>query len=79
MRTPLALPFSGARLRELRERRGWYQAALAYHASTDALVIGQTTISRLESGDHRPSPPVLAALVAALGCEVDDLLDRETV
>jgi transcriptional regulator with XRE-family HTH domain len=82
-RTPLTLPFSGARLREWRERAGLTQKALA-----DKCGLSRFQISRWETGDAKPEPgslvPLVRGLADALGRQagtrnpfnLEDLLDR---
>jgi transcriptional regulator with XRE-family HTH domain len=81
-RNPLALPFSGARLREWRERAGLTQQALA-----DKCGLSRFQISRWETGEAKPEPASLEPLVRGLGevlgrpagaenpFRLDDLLD----
>jgi transcriptional regulator with XRE-family HTH domain len=66
-RTSLRLPFSGARLREWRERAGLSQEALA-----DKCGLTRFQISRWETGETKPAPWALKPLVAGLA----DALDR---
>ena len=61
----------GARIRELRYRRGLTQAQLAYKAG-----VGEKTLKRVESGHTEvPRPATLAALAGALGVAVAALLE----
>jgi transcriptional regulator with XRE-family HTH domain len=81
-RRPLALPFSGALLREWRERAGLTQQELA-----DKCGLSRFQISRWETGDAKPEPgslePLVRGLADALGrpagteqpFKLDDLLD----
>lgn len=81
-RTPLTLPFSGARLRTWRERAGLTQQKLA-----DRCGLSRFQISRWETGEAKPEPCSLAPLVRGLGAalheqpgdqeafSLDDLLD----
>jgi transcriptional regulator with XRE-family HTH domain len=66
-RTPLSLPFCGARLRQWRERAGLSQAQLA-----GACGLSRYQVSRWETGDTKPAPWALKHLVAGLA----DALDR---
>jgi transcriptional regulator with XRE-family HTH domain len=59
----------GARLRELRGRRGWSQ----HHLSRTAGVSSRT-IQRIEEGDCRPRSQTLQALAAAFETDVSRLL-----
>ena len=72
------LPFSGRKLRALRERRGWTQEdlALATAATTRRRPVGRDHISRYETGRTIPSVTSFRALIEALGCAEDDLLDE---
>lgn len=74
-RTSLALPFSPARLRELRERAGLLQQALADRTAEAGYPVSRGAISHFEIGTRPPSAPALKALAEALGASVDDLLD----
>jgi transcriptional regulator with XRE-family HTH domain len=65
----LALPFSGARLREARERAGMTRASLARAAG-----FSERHIHRLEADHAAPRPPTLLALAEAIGVELDVLL-----
>lgn len=58
-----------ARLRTLRESRGWPVAELAARAGVD-----RATVWRLERGSHRPQVRVLELLAGALGVPAGDLL-----
>jgi DNA-binding XRE family transcriptional regulator len=60
-RNALALPFSGARLRETRERAGLIQQALA-----DKCGLSRHQISRWETGQAKPGPGSLEPLVRGL-------------
>lgn len=74
-RTPLSLPFSGAKLRGLRERRGLLQKDLSAKMAESGQRLGRPMISQYESGAAVPSPPTFLALVRVLDCDPDDLLD----
>lgn len=60
---------AGARIRGLRKALGWKQGELAAKAG-----IRQTMVSRSESGTVRMSPRTAAAIAAALGVSLEDLL-----
>jgi transcriptional regulator with XRE-family HTH domain len=70
--TRLALPFSGAKLRALRQRQGLRQQDL----SDKAAVVGREAISRYENGEAFPSVRSFGALVKALDCDPSELLDE---
>lgn len=73
MRTPLTLPFDGSRQRGLREQAGWTQQDLADRCTAAGRAVTCSQISRIESGRHKPSPPLYRVLVEVLE---DDLLAR---
>lgn len=76
-KTPLQLPFSGAELRRRRELCGLLQEQLAARCTANGHPVSRARISKLETKpDDMPSPPLLGALAAALGCEVADLLSE---
>ncbi len=77
-RSPLTLPFSGARLRAWRERAGLTQRELAERTG-----LSRFRISRWETGESKPQPGALEPLVRGLaealrrpGFGLDDLLDE---
>lgn len=70
-RTPLALPFSGAKLRVQRQLKGWTQQDLS-----DRSGVGRDYISRYENGAAVPSVGSFGALFGALRCKAEDLLDE---
>lgn len=74
--TPLTLPFSGRKLRELRERKGMFQEDLAARCQETGTRVSRASISRYELGNGKPAPRNFVALVAALGCADVDLLDE---
>lgn len=51
----------GAKVRELRRERGWTQQQLA-----EAIGRDRATVSRFETGRHRPTVPVIRLLAGAL-------------
>lgn len=61
------------KLAELRKAKGWSQSQLAAK-------IGCTTscISNYEQGVRKVDLPTAARIAAALGCTVDDLIDKES-
>lgn len=75
MATPLALPFSGAALREQRERAGYTRPGLSRRVrDTTESTVSPQHIARLEKGTSTPQPPTLRALADALNVSIDDLL-----
>lgn len=67
--TTISLPFSGARLQELRERRGWTQGDLAQQCG-----VNRSTVGKWEAGLHKPDPRVLPVLASVLDVDIDALL-----
>jgi transcriptional regulator with XRE-family HTH domain len=65
-----ALGSVGARLRTLRQERETTLSALA-----EATGISVSTLSRLESGDRRPTLELLLPLARAYGVTLDELVD----
>jgi len=61
------------RLREIREKRGMSQVALA-----SLVCVAQGYISDLENGKCSPSFEVLVKLARALECSLDELVDVES-
>lgn len=66
------LPFSAAKLRNVRERAGYSRPGLAARSGITSQHIG-----RLERGECMPTAPTLKALREGLGVELDELLDAE--
>jgi transcriptional regulator with XRE-family HTH domain/tetratricopeptide (TPR) repeat protein len=65
----------GARIRELRYRRGLTQAQLAYKAG-----VGEKTLKRLEGGHtDTPRPETLGALAGALGVPPESLFEAAEI
>lgn len=58
----------GARIRELRENKGYTQEQLASHAG-----VAVRTIRYAETGQFRPAPLTRKAIAAALGVDAEDL------
>ena len=63
-----------ARLRELREAKGWTRDHLAVSAGTSS-----HSVSKLEQGVRAPSLELAWRLAQALGCTLDDLVKPATV
>lgn len=63
----------GPRLRELRQQRGTTLAELAAETG-----ISVSTLSRLESGQRRPTLELLLPLARAHGVQLDELVDAPT-
>lgn len=78
MPRPVKLPFSGARLRDRRERAGLTQVDLSQRCTEAGSPVGQPHLSRLEAGEVLPSAPTLKLLADVLNITVDDLLDQAT-
>lgn len=76
-KTPLTIRFSGTKLRQHRERQGWFQQDLSDKTAEVGFRVARERISRYETGEGMPSPRAFGALVDALGCTPDDLLDEE--
>lgn len=74
-RTSVSIPFSGARLRSLRERAGWSQADLSDRTADAGRRIGQDRVSRYETGALIPSATTLGILIKTLRCRPEELLD----
>ncbi|MEU6660001.1 XRE family transcriptional regulator [Streptomyces sp. NPDC046821] len=64
----------GPRLRRLRDQRG-----LTLTALSDATGISKSTLSRLESGQRRPSLELLLPLAGAYGVPLDELVGAPEV
>lgn len=73
----IPLPFSGARLRELRVLGGLNQALLADRCKKRGHRVSRAQISKWETGRHKPSPAALKAVAKALNVKVVDLLVDE--
>lgn len=58
-------------VRRLREKRGWNQTELAFHAT-----LAPSVISQIENGKRNPSASTLKKLANALGVEVGDLFPK---
>lgn len=59
----------GARVRELRQERGWSQEGFAHHANLD-----RTYVSGIERGTRNPTLDIIYRLAEALGVPAADLL-----
>lgn len=73
MPAPIKRPFSGKKLRDLRESLVLRQQDVA-----DRTGISQEHLSRYENGHVVPSVTAFNALLAGLQCEAVDLLDEPT-
>jgi transcriptional regulator with XRE-family HTH domain len=71
----VTLPFSGERLRDVRERAGVSIGDLAARCAALNHPVSKVHISRVERGKCRPSAPLLKAFRLALEVELDALLD----
>jgi len=76
MARTLTLPFSGTKLRTLRETKGLFQTDLAEACTAAGQPLDYSRISRYETGRTKPTPPILLALANALDVDVADLLDE---
>ncbi|WP_410676714.1 helix-turn-helix domain-containing protein, partial [Amycolatopsis sp. cmx-4-68] len=74
-RRTLRIPFSRTRLTELRELAGLSLTALAQRCTEQGHPVHLSAISKVELGANGPSPALLKALAAALGVDVEDLMD----
>lgn len=74
-RTSVALPFSGAKLRALRDRKGLRQQDLSDKTAEIGRRIPSEDISRYENSRLVPSAARFGLLMQALDCDPDDLLD----
>lgn len=75
-RTPITLPFSPERLRELRERRGLTQEDLSDRTAVAGHRVDRSTIAHLENARRSPLARTLKRLADGLEVEVDELLER---
>lgn len=71
---PISLDFSGARLQELRERRGWTKQDLAKQCTEAGRSVSRSQVGKWESGEHKPDPRMLPVLTSVLEVEIDELL-----
>lgn len=60
-------------LKAWREYRGMTQGALA-----EAAGLTQAAIAQIESGSREPKVSTAAKIAAALGCDIDDIVNIET-
>lgn len=74
-RTPLALPVSGSKFRELRELAGLDQAEVEAKTAERGHRVDRTRLSRIETGQVKPTAKQLAALVAVYEVSVDAVLE----
>ena len=56
------------RLRELRDARGWSQAALA-----EQLAVSRQTVNALETGKYDPSLPLAFRIARLFGRRIEDV------
>ena len=77
-RQTLSLPFNPGAMRTARERAGLNMQGLADRClEIGGYSVHPSYLGKLERGLYRPSAPLLKALAAALGFEIDDLLGEE--
>ena len=74
MKTPAGLQAFSARLRWLRQQRGYSQQQLA-----DIANVEQSTVRRIERVQRAPTLDLLISLSRALGLEVRDLVDDPAI
>ncbi|MCG3757396.1 helix-turn-helix domain-containing protein [Amycolatopsis sp. Poz14] len=74
-RTPLALPVSGRKFRELRELAGLDQAEVEVKTAERGHRVDRTRLSRIETGQVKPTVKQLAVLVAVFDVEVAAVLE----
>jgi transcriptional regulator with XRE-family HTH domain len=73
-RTPTPLKFSGAKLRELRDRRGLHQAEVEQLTAQAGHRVSREWISRIENEQVGASTKAIKALVQVYGAAIDDVL-----
>jgi transcriptional regulator with XRE-family HTH domain len=73
-RRPISLAFSGERLAELRERRGWTQEDVARQCTAAGGSVSRSQVGRWESGENKPGARMLPVLAAAFKVELDEFL-----
>lgn len=73
-RTPTSLKFSGAKLRELRDRSGLLQIDVERLTAEAGHRVGREWISRIENDQVEPSAKTVKALVDVYGAAIDDVL-----
>ena len=61
----------GANIRRIREEMGLSQVELA-----EKIHVTQSMLCQIERGTRAPSLPLSTELAAALGCTLNDLVDR---
>lgn len=76
-RTSLSLPFNGDKLRSLREKAGFNVQEFAATVTKSGHRVHRTAIGKIENGVYKPTPSLLAAIVATLNVTVEDLLDED--
>jgi transcriptional regulator with XRE-family HTH domain len=68
-KTSITFPFSGSQLRLTREVAGLTQQDLAHRCGHAGHPVSREQISKIESGKHKPSPPLLRVLSDVLDVE----------
>ena len=74
MKNPAGIQAFSQRLRFLRSEKGYSQQKLA-----DIANLEQSTVRRIELGQHNPTLDVLISISQALGMEVRDLVDDPAI
>lgn len=74
MKNPAGIRAFAERLRVLRREKKYSQQQLAHIANLE-----QSTIARIELGQHNPSLDVLISLSQALEIEIRDLVDDSAI
>lgn len=73
-RTPTSLKFSGAKLRELRDRAGLHQIEVERATEKAGHRVGRGWLSQIENDQVNPGPKTIKALVDLYGAVIDDVL-----
>ncbi len=75
-RTPLTLPVSGRKFRAVRELAGLEQQQVETLTTQHGHRVHRTRLSRIETGDVKPTAAQLAALLGVYRIKVDAVLDE---
>jgi len=74
-RTPLTLPVSGLKFRTVREKAGLEQIDVERLTALRGYRVHRTRLSRIETGQVKPTPPQLRVLVDVYGVAVEDVME----